>query len=124
MAVLALDLGRRVTGVACFDVSIGFPFPLDAIESRGVEEVVAAIVKLAGERRVETIIMGLPLLPDGREGEQSDYAHTIGDRLIAAGLRVHFLDERYTSHTDTAGENDHAKAAVALLQMALERRLI
>ncbi len=123
MAILALDLGRRVTGVAYFDASVGFPFPLDPIEG-GETTTVAAVLQLAKDRRVTTLVIGMPFLPDGSEGGQAIHTRNLAEQWERAGLTIHFLDERYTSKTEHSEHDSHAKAAVALLQMALDRGLV
>lgn len=123
MAILALDIGRRVTGVACFDVAIGFPFPLEPIKGDDAATV-AAVRQLARERQANTLVIGLPLLPDGTEGEQASHTRALAEEWAKDGLKVHFLDERYTSTVESGDQNSHAKAAVSLLQMALDRGLL
>ncbi len=123
MAILALDIGRRTTGVACFDESIGFPFPLEPITGDSAETILA-VRQLATNRKVDTLVIGLPLLPDGTEGEQASHTRELAEQWEKDGLTVHFLDERYTSTVENGDQNSHAKAAVSLLQMALDRGLL
>lgn len=123
MPVLALDIGNRVTGVALFDENVGFPFPLDPIVGNDAETA-AAIRQLIDRRSVTTLVVGLPLLPDGTEGAQVERVRAILKPLVDDTFPIVWIDERYTSKTDQKGANSHAQAAVSLLQMALDRGLI
>lgn len=122
MSVLALDVGNRVTGVALFDEKVGFPFPLDPVIGNN-EETIAAIRLLIDLRLVTQIVVGLPLLLDGTEGAQVERVRAVMKPFEDSGFPVVWMDERYTSKTSEHGSNSHAKAAVSLLQMALDRGL-
>lgn len=119
--VLACDLGSRRTGVALGDVRDGTVVALPTVESTSDTELTTTLQKLAAERHVDTVLLGLPLLPGGQEGSQAGYSRKIGNLLEKAGLAVEFLDERYT--TDRAeSTNGDTKAACQLLITFLERR--
>jgi putative Holliday junction resolvase len=123
MKVLALDIGNRSTGVAYFDETVGFPFPLDPIVGTD-DETVVAVATLLAARAITHLVIGLPLLLDGSEGAQAARTRALAKRWERAGLAMIFVDERYTSSSEGQGENSHAKAAVSLLQMALDRKVL
>lgn len=123
MRLLALDLGRRRTGVAFADSSVGVPLALDTIQTGSEKDLVDQILQLCDEREIDLVVLGLPLLPSGDEGSQSAFAHLIGERLIDAGVEVGYLDERYTTQArpkkdDVDGD---ASAACEILLMFLQR---
>ncbi len=114
MRLLALDIGKKRTGVAFVDTDNDIPLPLDTIISSSTEEMIERVVDLVEKRHVEQVIMGLPLLPSGKEGSQVQYVRECAGMLEAKGIAVHFLDERYTTSKTTAFDGD-ARAACELL---------
>lgn len=121
MRMLGLDIGRTRTGVAFVDDVIGVPLAVDTIVSEDEEDLVAQILQACDERDIDLLVLGLPLLPSGKEGAQTAFVRLIGDRLETATMHVEYLDERYT--TDKRAETDgDAKAAIQLLTTFLERR--
>jgi putative Holliday junction resolvase len=122
MRILSLDLGRRRTGIAFADSDVGVPLALDTVVSGNMEELTGQILQLCDEREIDLVVIGLPLLPSGDEGSQSEYVHQIGDRLIETGIEVDYLDERYTTGSLPKDEVDgDASAACELLLMFLQR---
>jgi putative Holliday junction resolvase len=120
MRILGLDIGRRRTGASFVDETIGFALAMDTIESTDEADLVAQILQICDEKDIDLIVLGLPLLPSGKEGAQTSFVRLIGDRLEAATMPVEFLDERYT--TDKRSESDgDAKAAIQLLTTFLDR---
>ena len=135
MRVLALDLGARRIGLAISDPEGDFAFPMQAIESVGRKRDVEAIRKLAGEREVGCVVVGLPLHMDGRAGPEAEAARRFAKELArATGLAVETLDERWTTveaeralreagwrgRRRPRGEVDSAAAAI-LLRTWLDR---
>lgn len=120
MRILALDIGKRRTGVAFCDDTIGIPLPLDTLLSKDEADLVSQLLLLCDEREIDLLVIGLPLLLSGQEGSQSMFVRFIGNRLEEAEIPVEYLDERYT--TQKSGENDgDARAACILLQLYLDR---
>ena len=120
MRILGLDVGKKRTGIAFVDDSIGVPLAIDTILSDSEEDLVSQILQACDERDIDLIVIGLPLLPSGEEGTQSTFSRLIGDRLEAATMPIEYLDERYTTSKDTTIDGD-AKAACDLLMMFLQR---
>ncbi len=122
MMVLALDIGKRKTGVAFGDSSIGVPLALETITHASTGALLRAVRSIVSEKHIDRIVAGLPLLPSGAEGDQARYVRTVASALEEIGVPVSVLDERYT--TPPPGETDgDAAAAVELLRMALQRDL-
>ncbi len=121
MRVLALDIGKKRTGVAFVDTENDIPLPLDTIIETSTKQMIARVLDLAEERMADLVVVGLPLLLSGAEGSQSGYVRECADLLEKKGLVVTFIDERYTTSKNTSFDGD-ARAACELLQTYLESR--
>jgi putative Holliday junction resolvase len=136
VAVLGIDLGKKRIGLAISDPDERIALPAGMIESRGRSADVATIGRLARERGVTEIVVGLPLHMSGRAGPEAEAARAFASALeSAAGIPVATLDERWSTvaaertlretgrsrRRRTPGEVD-ALAATLLLRTFLERR--
>jgi putative Holliday junction resolvase len=96
--VLGLDLGARRIGLALSDETARIAFPAGSLTRESEEKDLAALAALAEERGVTRIVLGLPLLLDGRDGsaarEARRFAGILSDRT---GLAVELQDERFTT---------------------------
>lgn len=123
MKILSLDIGTRHTGVAFADEENGIPLAQDTIEHGTVEELAQSVEKIIDEKKVEHLVLGLPLLPSGEEGAQVQFVRSVADKLKESGIGITFIDERYT--TPATGDNDeNTAAACALLAIYLRRKSI
>jgi len=136
--VLAIDYGERRLGLAVSDEEGAFAFPAGALERRGLRRDLAALRALAEERGVATVVVGLPLHMDGREGPEARAARAFAAAVAGAtGLPVETFDERWTTREaerslqaqGMVGRRGHAKkdvvdevAATLLLRAWLARR--
>jgi putative Holliday junction resolvase len=133
--VLALDFGSRRIGVAVSDPLGITAQQLPAIRREGDRKDIEAIAVMAKEYGVETVVIGLPLLPGGTEGTQAARARAFARKLHERlGLPVIPWDERFTTaqaerHLIEAGvrrekrkEVRDSLAAALLLQSALDAR--
>ncbi|HYM16576.1 MAG TPA: Holliday junction resolvase RuvX [Dehalococcoidia bacterium] len=94
--MLGLDVGERRIGVAVSDGSLAVPLTIVEHRTRaaGIERVAA----IAREQQAALVVVGLPLLESGAEGEQARRTRRFGDavaRRIDAPVVYH--DERYTT---------------------------
>ncbi len=97
---LAIDYGGKRTGLAICDAMGIAAQPLAAIVSRDVIEVATKSIATAREYGAKVLVVGMPFMPDGSEGQQA--AKT---RLFLAELkkqmrddeRIVEIDERHTS---------------------------
>ena len=123
---LSLDIGRKHTGVAFCDSSVDIPLPLETVHHEDDAELASAVATLAKQREVTTLILGLPLMPNGEEGEEVEHVRFIASLLsqVLPSARIEFLDERETSKgaKGTKSDDPHALAALTLLRVFLERR--
>ncbi len=98
MAVLGIDLGKKRIGLAVSDPEGRIALPAGMLESRGREADLAAIGRLARERGVEQIVIGLPLHMDGHAGPEAEAARSFATALgRKLGIPVELLDERWSS---------------------------
>ena len=129
--VLAVDYGQKRTGLAVSDPLGIIATPLPALVTEDLEATVAGIVREVRERDVRTVVVGMPFLPDGREGAQAQIVRLfLGALRAALPERVALLerDERHTTHEanallreggfrrDRAKERVDSVAAVVILR--------
>jgi putative Holliday junction resolvase len=133
--VLALDWGQKRFGVALSDPLRLFAQPLTTLVRRPKQRPpVGAVLALIRQHGVGELVVGLPLTPEGEEGEAARAARAFGETVAArSGLPVHFVDERMSTAgalraARTAGVRDRDSrarvdqmAAVAILQGWLDR---
>lgn len=127
MRILALDIGKRRTGVAFTEDSLKFPLPLPTIIAENVDALMDAVAALVRDRKITEIVVGLPLLPSGKHGAQATFVLTVVERLrVRTALPVHTIDERYSTPRKAATESSVFKdldldgmAACSLLQAYL-----
>ncbi len=123
-SVLALDVGDVRIGMAVSESGM-IATTLPAIERNGRRATLDTLERVIGQHEVRAVILGLPLLENGSEGDQAErtraFARSLKRRLPK--LVVEFWDERYTSaeakeilggDAETAGRVDSVAAAVIL----------
>ncbi len=101
MRALGIDLGERRIGLALSSGSVASP--LETIERSGDPAVDhRAILAVAAEWEVDTLVVGLPLSLDGSEGPAARSVRSeIADLAAATSLTVVPYDERLTTVTAT-----------------------
>jgi len=120
--ILALDIGKRRTGVAFGDTVAGMMAAIDTVKHVTTEELVDRIRPIVSAKRATGMYVGLPRLPDGTEGEQARYVREVGTALREGlGIAVEFIDERYTTAKGPGGPDPDAQAACAILEVVLDR---
>jgi putative Holliday junction resolvase len=96
MRALGIDFGARRIGVAVSEGQIALP--VRTLERRGLAKDLEALVRVAREREVDCVVVGLPLRMNGRRGPEAEaaerFAAQVSERLE---LPVHLMDERLTS---------------------------
>ena len=116
---LALDIGRRRTGVAIGDPGLGIPFPYPTIVHSSARDLVTQVLTLVSTHDISSVFVGLPLLPSGHEGAQVLFVHRCAHLLAKAGIPVQFIDERYSSRGHSG--DDNAQSACTILSIAFAR---
>jgi len=95
-AVIALDVGTKRIGVAVGEGS--FAFPHSTLERTNVRDDVAAVVAIARERGVRTIVVGDPLTMSGERALASEKIDAFVAHLARAfDGAIERVDERLTT---------------------------
>jgi putative holliday junction resolvase len=101
--ILAVDYGAARTGLAATDWTGSIALPLPRLELRDDTALAAAIVELVAERSTELVVVGMPLLVDGKVGERATRTARFVERLrLAVRVPVVTVDESHS--TDEAHE--------------------
>jgi putative Holliday junction resolvase len=116
MRLLGLDVGTRKTGVSFYDQRTDIVLPLSTLHHTSKDELIAEVMNLVHEKGIDSIVVGLPLLPSGKEGSQSRHSVEISTALRAKGLQVELCDERYTTPRTSRSLDGNAAAAVDILE--------
>lgn len=119
--ILALDVGDVRIGVAVSRSGM-IAEPLTVLERSGRTQTLDAIEALVNAHGASQLVLGLPLLEGGAEGEQAEktraFARSLRRRLPK--IPIVFQDERFSSEDardlrpGTRGPIDHLAAAVIL----------
>ena len=94
---MGLDYGKARIGVAFSNLSIA---SADHIyKTCGQQNDLAYFSNLIKTRNIDFVVFGLPLQPDGTEGDMCKIVRDFADKLQEkTGVQVAFQDERYTSY--------------------------
>ena len=134
-SALALDVGRRRIGLAGCDPLGLTVTPLEALWRGSFETEFLAIEGLIRHRRVDVLVIGIPLDNQQRMTPQALYSRRYGQRLArklthaslpvpVAWVNEHgstwSAGERFSLHGDRSGRLDSAAAVVILEQWLRE----
>lgn len=133
-ALFGIDLGAKTIGIAVSDTSRMVALPLVTLKRTKFGKDAEALLKLAAERGVVGIVLGLPLNMDGSEGPRAQSTRAFARNLARlTDLPIGFWDERLSTAavTRTLLEADASRArraevvdkmaAAYILQGALDR---
>jgi putative Holliday junction resolvase len=97
--VLGLDLGEVRIGLALSDLLGLTAQPLANLKRVGPKKDLRALAALAREHDVTTVVIGLPLLLSGEEGDKAQEAREFAEGLgrHIHGVRIVLWDERMTT---------------------------
>lgn len=96
--VLGVDFGKKRTGTAYMDMEIKIPFPCKLIEESNARKVKRALINIIEEKKIDTVIFGLPLSDDGKENEWCFEIRRFADFLLkSVKVKIVFIDEYGTS---------------------------
>ncbi len=98
MIILSVDYGDRRTGIAVCDKNQILASPVCVINEWNAEALADKIIEIAGEKKAEKIVIGLPKNMDGSKGFRADACEQLGDIIKGkCSLPVVFWDERLTT---------------------------
>ena len=124
--ILAIDHGDARIGLAATDeFGIG-AHPVETIDCRKTE-IFPRLLEVIAERKIQAIVLGLPLRMDGSEGTSSTKVRKFGEELRKklGNLPLIYFDERFTTVTASdklreAGKNAKKQKAIIDQAAALE----
>lgn len=99
MSILGLDIGDKRTGVAISNDVSSICTPLNYIPSQDVNYFLENLSILIIENKINKLIIGLPKLLSGKEGERAKYSRYISKKIKEKNKNVEIVlwDERLTS---------------------------
>lgn len=98
MRLLGIDFGRKRIGLAVAESGNKIAFPRVTISKSTDAVLFSNLKKMCELEKIEKIIVGKPLLLDGREDEHTKAAITFGKRVqTELHIPVDFVDERLTT---------------------------
>ncbi|CRF33438.1 Holliday junction resolvase [Brachyspira suanatina] len=96
--VLGVDFGRKKTGTAFMDMDIKIPFPCKLIEESNARKVKRALMDIIEEKKIDTVVFGLPLSDEGKESEWCSEIRRFSEFLLkSVKVDIVFVDEYGTS---------------------------
>lgn len=96
--ILGIDFGKKRTGTAYMDMEIKIPFPCKLIEESNARKVKRALMNIIEEKKIDTVVFGLPLSDDGKENEWCFEIRRFADFLLkSVKVEIVFIDEYGTS---------------------------
>jgi putative Holliday junction resolvase len=135
--VLGIDVGDRRIGLALSDPGGILASPLTIIEHTTELQDIEAILKIAKEREVVRIIVGLPRLMNGDIGPQAQKVQVFTEVMRShTQIPIEYRDERLTTveaqrlHQESGSKKKNrnirydAMAAAVILQDYLEEQAI
>jgi len=117
--VMSFDFGLKRIGVAVGNLLIKQAQPLTIIDAATNEAKFAAIGRLIDEWQPSSVVVGLPLHPDGAEHEMTLRCRRFANQITGRfGVATVLIDERYTSAVLSASRGEHvdSQAAALILQ--------
>ncbi len=94
--MLGVDYGAQRIGIAVSEGSIAVP--LTIVEHQDRERDLARVALMVSEQAAAAVVVGLPMLESGDEGEQARRTRRFGDALARRiEVPVLYHDERFSS---------------------------
>lgn len=99
MKKMGIDIGKARIGIALSDVLGILASCYETYKCVDEDSDISHIVDLIQKFNVDEVVVGLPLMLDGTEGEMAEYARGFCDKLKAkSNVKVVMLDERLSSY--------------------------
>ena len=116
---MSFDFGLKRIGVAVGDLLVKQARPLTSIDAATNAAKFAAVGTVIDEWQPSSIVVGLPLHPDGAEHEMTLRCRRFANQITGRfGVATVLIDERYTSAVLSASRGEHvdSQAAALILQ--------
>lgn len=121
--LLGFDFGEQRIGVATGNSLTASAQPLRTLAAVPVAQRFEAIARLINEWQPDALVVGRPLYPDGAVSPMTPRCERFARQLEGRfGLKVHLVDERYSSaQAQSEGASDlDAQAAAIILRQYLQ----
>ena len=116
MTILALDLGRKRTGVALSSGVIAEGYATLVFDEKKIDDFIGVLKEIIAEQTVGKIVVGLPLGKDGKETEQSKWTRVQADKIKdALEIDVVFTEESYSSAQARGEEGDIDQSSARII---------
>ena len=132
--LLGVDFGDKRTGLSISNDGQSIASGIDQISVGGMQKTAETVAKIATERGVAGVVVGLPVNMDGSHGPRAQHAEKFANILARfVTVPVSMIDERmttmaasrYLNETDTRGQKRKgvidALSAQIILQNALDK---
>ncbi|MBI5222490.1 MAG: Holliday junction resolvase RuvX [Candidatus Magasanikbacteria bacterium] len=120
MNVLAIDYGKKKIGLAFAQTGLDLVLPAGQISGHDNRVKREKIVEIIKEKKVDKLVVGLPLGLNGEENDNTRAVKEFVEKLKKLyDIAVEFVDERFTSRqADRMGKgvSRDEKAAMIILQ--------
>lgn len=98
MRVLALDVGSKTIGLAVGDTRDRIATSRGVLTRAGHDADVRQVGTVAADEEAGTVVVGLPLELDGREGRRAKRVRVFHEGLVASlSVPVELWDERFST---------------------------
>lgn len=126
MNILGIDWGKKRVGLAWVQSGLDVVLPFGVIETHKVDPL-AEIIAIIKEEKIDMVVFGLPKNLAGLEQENAAAVRVVGEKVAkATGVKVEFLDERYSSRAadrfGADGASRDEKAAMIMVQAYLDQK--
>lgn len=125
MNILSIDYGKKKIGLAFAQVGLDVVLPAGQISGHDNRVKRERIVEIIKEKRINKLVVGLPLGLKGEENDNTSAVREFVEKLVKLhNIAVEFVDERFTSvQADRMGKgvSRDEKAAMVILQSYLEK---
>lgn len=126
MNILGIDWGKKRIGLAWVQSGLDVVLPFGIVETSKVDPIVE-ITTIITEEKIDVVVFGLPKTLAGAEQENAVAVRQAGEKVAkATGVKVEFLDERFTSRAadrfGADGASRDEKAAMILVQAFLDQK--
>ena len=126
MNIIGIDWGKKRVGLAWVQSGLDVVLPFGVIETHKVDPL-AEIISIIREEKINIVVFGLPKTLSGAEQENALTVRAVGKKVAeATGVKVDFLDERYSSRAadrfGADGASRDEKAAMIMVQAYLDQK--
>ena len=95
--ILGVDYGDARIGLAISDDTKSIAFPYETIRNKNREYLLEFLKKLICKKRIEFLVVGLPIGMNGKDTDQTKKVRAFADSIKVLDIAIYFQDERLTS---------------------------